>query len=184
MLTFYFVSGFRKRRWESRRSPGIHRCPDAGDHRCSYCNEQWVAVQRKRHGRYRALRSITSIVESRFCISCGEKRSARCFLHHEKKPLIAAALKTTFHREEPMKSVEGNSADSQISCLSQTVVGPECSMLVGVAQRSGPWPSFRSDTVRRRQLVRPFARRKSVTLQRRRTGTGTMRTKRKRWQYP
>jgi hypothetical protein len=30
----------------------------------------------------------------------------------EKKPLIAAALKTTFQREEPLKSVEGKGSDA------------------------------------------------------------------------
>ena len=31
--------------------------------------------------------------------------------HNKKKPLIAAALETTFQQEEPMKSVEGKGAN-------------------------------------------------------------------------
>jgi hypothetical protein len=37
--------------------------------------------------------------------------------HNEKKPLIAAAWRTTFQGEEPMKSVEGNRSDAQKSAV-------------------------------------------------------------------
>jgi hypothetical protein len=54
--------------------------------------------------------SSTSLVEVQ-AVSYRGRRTRPVLNHDEKKPLIAAALKTTFQREEPMKSVEGTGAN-------------------------------------------------------------------------
>lgn len=101
-----------------------------------------------------------------------------------KKAADSSGLKTTFQREEPMKSVEGNRILQRVSCLSQPRAGHGASMLAGSGQRPEPWPSSHPDRLRTPQRVQRCGWRRSGTLQPWRVGKGTMRTKRKRWQYP
>jgi hypothetical protein len=66
-------------------------------------------------------------------VSCWRKKDAAGGKNHnEKKPLTAAALKTTFQWEEPLKSVEGNWSGERRSAVFLSLLGLDARRLWGL----------------------------------------------------